>query len=337
MPAMKNKQIILASRPTGMPAMDNFATVGAEVPQPKDGEVLVRTRYLSVDPYMRGRMSDRKSYVAPFAVNEVMNGGVVGEVIESRSAALRPGDIVTGQLGWQLYSVAKAGELRKVDPNLAPVTTALGVLGMPGLTAYFGLVDIGKPREGETVVVSGAAGAVGMTVCQIAKIKGCRVVGIAGNDKKNEYLEHELWADHTINYKAAGDMKEVLKNACPNGVDIYFDNVGGPVSDAVLPFINKAARVIICGQISLYNLEQPEVGPRPQPYLLVKSALMQGFIITDYAPRFAEGVKQLAQWLSEGKMKYAENIVDGFENTPRAFLGLFTGENLGKQLVRVED
>ncbi len=337
MPAMKNKQIILASRPTGMPAMDNFATVDAEVPQPKDGEVLVRTRYLSVDPYMRGRMSDRKSYVAPFAVNEVMNGGVVGEVIESRSAAFKPGDIVTGQLRWQLYSVAGAGELRKVDPNLAPVTTALGVLGMPGLTAYFGLMDSGKPREGETVVVSGAAGAVGMTVCQIAKITGCRVVGIAGSDEKNEYLENELWVDSTINYKTAGDMKQALKAACPNGVDIYFDNVGGDVSDAVLPFINKGARIIICGQISLYNLEQPDVGPRPQPYLLVKSALMQGFIITDYAPRFAEGVTQLGQWLREGKMKYAENIVDGFENTPRAFLGLFSGDNLGKQLVRVED
>lgn len=337
MPAMKNKQIILASRPTGMLAMDNFATVDAEVPQPKDGEVLVRTRYLSVDPYMRGRMSDRKSYVAPFAVNDVMNGGVVGEVIESRSAAFKPGDIVTGQLGWQLYSVAGAGELRKVDPNLAPVTTALGVLGMPGLTAYFGLVDIGKPREGETVVVSGAAGAVGMTVCQIAKIKGCRVVGIAGSDEKNEYLENELWVDRTINYKTADDMKQALNDACPNGVDIYFDNVGGAVSDAVLPFINKAARIIICGQISLYNLEQPEFGPRPQPYLLIKSALMQGFIITDYAPRFAEGVRQLGQWLREGKMKYAENIVAGFENTPRAFLGLFSGENLGKQLVRVED
>ena len=337
MPVMKNKQIILASRPTGMPAMHNFATVDAEVPQPKDGEVLVRTRYLSVDPYMRGRMSDRKSYVAPFAVNEVMNGGVVGEVTESRSPAFKPGDIVTGQLGWQLYSVAGAGELRKVDPNLAPVTTALGVLGMPGLTAYFGLVDIGKPREGETVVVSGAAGAVGMTVCQIAKIKGCRVVGIAGSDEKNEYLEHELWVDRTINYKTAVDMKQALKDACPNGVDVYFDNVGGSVSDAVLPLINKGARIVLCGQISLYNLEQPDVGPRAQPYLLVKRALMQGFIITDYAPRFAEGVKQLGQWLGEGKMKYAENIVEGFENTPSAFLGLFSGENLGKQLVRVED
>ncbi|MFN2513640.1 MAG: NADP-dependent oxidoreductase [Pyrinomonadaceae bacterium] len=333
---MKNKQIILASRPTGRPAMDNFATIDAEVPEPKDGEVLVRTRYLSVDPYMRGRMSDRKSYVDPFAVNEVMNGGVVGEVIESRSDALKPGDIVTGQLPWQLYSAAGAGDLRKVDPKLAPVTTALGVLGMPGLTAYFGLVDIGKPREGETLVVSGAAGAVGMTVCQIAKIKGCRVVGIAGSDEKNEYLEHELWVDHTVNYKKAVDMKQALKDACPDGVDIYFDNVGGDISDAVMPFINKAARIIICGQISLYNLEQPDVGPRPQPYLLVKRALMQGFIITDYAPRFGEGVKQLGQWLGEGKMKYAENIVDGFENTPRAFLGLFSGENLGKQLVRVE-
>jgi NADPH:quinone reductase len=337
MPVMKNKQIILASRPAGMPAMDNFATVDAEVPQPKDGEVLVRTRYLSVDPYMRGRMSDRKSYVAPFAVNEVMNGGVVGEVIESRSDAFKPGDIVAGQLPWKLYSVAGAGELRKVDPSLAPITTALGILGMPGLTAYFGLVDIGKPREGETVVVSGAAGAVGMTVCQIAKIKGCRVVGIAGSDEKNEYLEHELWVDRTINYKTAVDMKQALKNACPNGVDVYFDNVGGSVSDAVLPFINKGARIVLCGQISLYCLEQPDVGPRPQPFLLVKSALMQGFIITDYAPRFAEGVKQLGQWLCEGKMKYAENIVDGFENTPNAFLGLFSGENLGKQLVRVED
>lgn len=333
---MKNKQIILASRPAGMPALDNFATVDAEVPQPKDGEVLVRTRYLSVDPYMRGRMSDRKSYVAPFAVNEVMNGGVVGEVVESRSANFNPGDIVTGQLPWQLYTAARAGELRKVIPDLAPVTTALGVLGMPGLTAYFGLTDIGKPRAGETVVVSGAAGAVGMTVCQIAKIKGCRVVGIAGSDEKNQYLEHELWVDRTINYKTAADMRQALKDACPDGVDIYFDNVGGSVSDAVWPVINKGARIIICGQISLYNLEQPDVGPRPQPYLLVNRALMQGFIITDYAPRFAEGVTQLGQWLREGKMKYVENIVDGFENTPRAFLGLFSGENLGKQLVRVE-
>jgi NADPH:quinone reductase len=334
---MNNKQITLASRPTGMPALENFVTVDAEMPQPKEGEVLVRTRYLSVDPYMRGRMTDRKSYVPPFAVNEVINGGAIAEVVESRSDAFEPGDIVTGYLPWKLYTAVGGTELRKIDPGIAPVTTALGVLGMPGLTAYFGLLDIGKPREGETLLVSGAAGAVGMTVCQIGKIKGCRVIGISGSDAKNEYLEHELWVDKTINYKTTVDMREALKDACPDGVDIYFDNVGGTISDAVSPAINTGARIVICGQISLYNLEQPDVGPRPQPYLLVNRALMQGFIITDYAPRFAEGVRQLGQWLREGKMKYSENIIDGFENKPRAFVGLFNGENLGKQLVRVTE
>jgi NADPH-dependent curcumin reductase CurA len=206
---------------------------------------------------------------------------------------------------------------------------------MPGLTAYFGLLDIGQPEEGQVVVVSGAAGAVGMTVCQIAKIKGCRVVGIAGSDEKNEYLENDLWVDATINYKTAGDIKQAVKDACPDGVDIYFDNVGGEISDAVMPLINKGARVVICGQISLYNLEKPDFGPRVQPYLLIKSALMKGFIITDYAPRFAEGVSQLGRWLADGKLKFAENIVEGFENAPHAFLGLFAGENLGKQLVKI--
>lgn len=332
---MKNRQIILASRPAGMPTLENFRIADAELPQPKDGDVLIRTLYLSVDPYMRGRMSDRKSYVPPFTLNEVITGSVVAEVIESRSSTFHPGDIVTGFLGWSLFSVAKAPELRKIESNLAPVTTALGVLGMPGLTAYFGLLDIGQPKEGETVVVSGAAGAVGTTVCQIAKIKGCRVVGIAGSDVKNQYLEDDLWVDATVNYKTAGDIKQTLKDACPDGVDIYFDNVGSEISDAVMPLINNAARVVICGQISLYNLEKPDFGPRVQPYLLVKSALMKGFIITDYAARFAEGLSQLGQWLAGGKLKYAENIVEGFENAPRAFLGLFAGENLGKQLVKV--
>ena len=336
MALMKNKQILLANRPTGMPTEDNFRVVDTEVPLLKDGEVLVRTLYLSVDPYMRGRMTDRKSYIAPFALNEVINGGVVGEVVESRSPVFQPGDIVTGMLGWQLYSVAKAEQLRKVDSELAPVTTALGVLGMPGLTAYFGLLEIGRPIAGETIVVSGAAGAVGMTVCQIAKIIGCRVVGIAGSDEKNSYLEQELSIDATINYKAVGDLKQAVNRSCPAGVDVYFDNVGGQVSDAVVPLVNKGARIPLCGQISLYNLEQPDVGPRVQPYLLVKSALMQGFIITDFAPRFGEGLAHLARWLAEGKLKYAENIIEGFENAPRAFLGLFRGENLGKQLVKVD-
>ena len=207
---------------------------------------------------------------------------------------------------------------------------------MPGLTAYFGLLDIGQPQEGETVVVSGAAGAVGMTVCQIAKIKGCRVVGIAGSEEKNRYLENELQVDATINYKTA-DIKQAMRAACPNGVDVYFDNVGGEISDAVMQLINQGARIPVCGQISLYNLERPDVGPRVQPYLLVNSALMKGFIVTNYAARFAEGGKQLAQWLAEGKLKYSETFVEGFENAPRAFLDLFAGKNLGKQLVRVAD
>lgn len=331
---MQNKEIRLASRPTGMPTADNFQFDETEVPPLNDGDVLVRTLYISVDPYLRGRMREGRSYIAPFEVGEVISSGVVGEVVESRSPSFHPGEIVTGMLGWRLYNVAKAEELRKVDARMGPVTTALGVLGMPGLTAYFGLLDIGQPKEGETVVVSGAAGAVGMTVCQVAKIKGCRVVGVAGSDEKNRYLREELGVDAVINYKT-DDIPRALGEACPKGVGVYFDNVGGEVSDAVITQITHGARIVICGQISIYNLDKPDVGSRPQPYLLVNSAFMKGFIVTDYAPRFVEGVMQMAQWLAAGKLKYAESIVEGFENTPHAFMGLFTGENLGKQLVKV--
>jgi NADPH-dependent curcumin reductase CurA len=331
---MQNKEIRFASRPAGLPTAENFQIVDAEAPSRNDGEVHVRTTYISVDPYLRGRMRAGKSYVPPFAIGEVITSGAVGEVVESRAPGFEKGDTVTGMLGWRLHNAAKAGELRKIDPRMAPVTTALGVLGMPGLTAYFGLLDIGQPKEGETVVVSGAAGAVGMTVCQIAKLKGCRVVGIAGSDEKNNYLRDELGVDATINYKHA-DVASRLKEACPKGVDIYFDNVGGPVTDATLGLLNHGARIVICGQISLYNLDKADVGPRPQAALLINSALMKGFIITDFAPRFVEGVMQLGQWLGAGKLKYAETIVEGFENTPAAFIGLFSGENLGKQIVRV--
>jgi NADPH-dependent curcumin reductase CurA len=334
---MHNKEIRLASRPTAMPVPDNFKIVDADVPPLNDGEVLVRTLYISVDPYLRGRMREGRSYVPPFEVGQVIESGVVGEVVESRAPEFQPGDIVTGMLGWRLYNVAKAVGLRKIDPRVAPVTTALGVLGMPGLTAYFGLLDIGQPKTGETVVVSGAAGAVGMTVCQIAKIKGCRTVGIAGSDDKNQYLRDELGVEATINYKTASDMKQALAQACPNRIDVYFDNVGGEISDSVLPLLNLGARVVICGQISLYCLDKPDVGPRSQPYLLVNRALMKGFIVSDYAARFSEGVIQLVQWLTAGKLKYAESVVEGFENTPQAFIGLFTGENLGKQIVKVAD
>jgi NADPH-dependent curcumin reductase CurA len=330
----KNQQIHLASRPQGKPVADDFKIVDAPMPAPQDGEVLVRALYLSVDPYMRGRMSDRKSYVPPFGLNETMGGAAVGEVVESKFDGLKTGDIVMGHLLWQRFAVAPGKELLKVDPQRAPISTALGVLGMTGLTAYFGLLDICQPREGETVVVSGAAGAVGSVVGQIAKIKGCRVVGIAGSDEKTAYLRDELGFDAVINYKT-DDVPEALKEACADGVDVYFDNVGGEISDAAMALLNRGARISICGQIALYNLEKPDTGPRVQPLLLIHRAKMQGFIVGDFSARFEEGREQLAQWLDEGKLQYAENIVDGFENTPQAFLGLFEGENLGKQLVKV--
>jgi NADPH:quinone reductase len=330
---MQNKEIRLASRPVGIPTLANFQFVDTEVPQPGDDEVLVRLRFISVDPYLRGRMRAGKSYIPPFEVGQVVQSGAIGEVVESRSPNFGPGDLVTGMFGWRLYDVANARGLMKVIPGISP-STALGVLGIPGLTAYFGLLDIGQPREGETVVVSGAAGAVGMTVCQIAKIKGCRVVGIAGSDEKNRYLIDQLGVDVALNYKTK-DLPFALKDACPQGVDVYFDNVGGVVSDAVLPLISNGARIVICGQISMYNSDQPDVGLRAQPFLLVKSALMKGFIVTQYSARFTEGVKQLAEWFQSGKLKHAETITEGFENTPRAFLGLFSGDNLGKQIVKI--
>jgi NADPH-dependent curcumin reductase CurA len=331
---MQNREIRLARRPAGLPTPDNFQFVNTDAPQPKDGEVLVRMQYISVDPYLRGRMREGKSYVPPFDLGQVIASAGVGEVLESHAPAVKPGDIVSGQFGWRLFNVVKGEKLMKVIPGVPP-SAALGVLGIPGLTAYFGLLDIGQPKEGETVIVSGAAGAVGITVCEIAKLKGCRVVGIAGSDEKNRYLRDELGVDATINYKTAGNMIQALKAVCPKGIDIYFDNVGGEVSDAVLPVINHGARIVICGQISIYNSDAPDIGLRPQAYLLVKSATMKGFIITAYMPRFAEGVQQLAEWFMEGKLKHVETIVEGFDNTPQAFIGLFSGTNLGKQVVKV--
>ncbi len=330
---MNNKEIRLASRPTGVPTLDNFQFVDTDTPSINDGEVLLRTLYISVDPYLRGRMREGKSYVAPFEVGQVIESGVVGEVVESKSPNLKPGDVVSGYLNWRQFNRANADQLMPVIPGVSP-STALGVLGMPGLTAYFGLLDIGKPAAGETVVVSGAAGAVGMTVCQIAKIKGCRVVGTAGSDEKTKYLRDELGVDATINYKS-DDVFAQLKAACPEGIDVYFDNVGGAVSDAVLGLLNDHARIVICGQISIYNTDKPDIGLRPQASLLVHKALMQGFIITEFQSRFREGVTQLAQWFMSGQLKHAESIVEGFENTPKAFIGLFSGENLGKQIVKV--
>jgi NADPH-dependent curcumin reductase CurA len=331
---MLTKQIQFASRPSGLPTLENFAFTESEVPALQDGEVLLRTLYISVDPYLRGRMREGKSYVPAFQIGQVIESAVVGEVVESLAPNFNAGDVVVAQLGWRTYNTAKAGQLMRIVPGVSP-SVALGVLGVPGLTAYFGLLDIGQPKVGETVVVSGAAGAVGMTVCQIAKFKGCHVIGIAGSDEKNKYLRDELGVEKTINYKTTINMFDALKEACPNGIDIYFDNVGGVVSDAVLPLINERARIVLSGQISIYNSEKPEVGVKPQPFLLVRSASMKGFIITQYMPRFGEGISQLAEWFRSGQLKHAETIIEGFENTPNAFIGLFRGENLGKQVVKV--
>ena len=330
-----NRQILLVKRPTGIPDESCFKLVTSAVPQPTNGHVLVKTKFISVDPYMRGRMNDRKSYVPAFKLNEVLNGATVGEVIESESKSFVKGDFVVGNLGWQDYTVASENEVRTINPDIAPVSTALGVLGMTGLTAYFGLLEIGQPKENETVVVSGAAGAVGTIVGQIARIHGCRVVGIAGSEKKTRYLIDEFGFDAAINYRAAPNLVVALKKACPDGVDIYFDNVGGDISDAVLSLINNNARIPLCGQISLYNETQIPRGPRIQPQLLTHSALMKGFLVHNYADRFDEGIHQLAGWMKEKKLKYVESIIEGLENAPKAFIGLFAGENLGKQLVKV--
>ena len=330
-----NRQITLVKRPVGVPDESCFAMISSSMPRPGAGQVLIKALFISVDPYMRGRMNDRKSYVQPFQLNEVLNGGVVGEVVESKSNNFVKGNVVVGNLGWQEYSVAEAKDVRKVNLDLGPVSTALGVLGMPGLTAYFGLLEIGQPKKGETVVISGAAGAVGTTAGQIAKIYGCRVVGIAGSDAKVKYLRDELGFDAAINYHASAGLTKVLSDACPSGVDIYYDNVGGEISDAVLSLINTGSRIPLCGQISLYNEEQIPAGPRLQPALLSHSALMQGFLVRNYADRFDQGIYQLAEWLTEKKLKYTESIAEGLENAPKAFIGLFSGENLGKQLVRV--
>lgn len=328
-----NREIQLIKRPESTPNHDHLKILNTDTPQPEEEEVLLKTLYVSVDPYMRGRMNDVKSYVEPFKLHEPISGGVVAQVSDSKSSNFEKGDIVTGNLQWKEYVVSKANSLRKVDPTLGPVTTSLGVLGMPGLTAYFGLTDIGQPKQGETLVVSGAAGAVGSAVVQIGKIYGCRVVGIAGTEEKTRYLSEELDVDVTINYKQQ-NVKNALEEACPQGVDIYFDNVGGDIADTVYPLLNKFARIVQCGAISSYNIPNDQ-GPRLQMHLIKSSALIKGFTIGDYQDRFKEGFDHLSTWLKEGKLTYKETVQEGFENIPDAFFGLFTGENLGKQLVKV--
>ena len=317
-----NRKFTLAARPVGYPKPSDFDLVTEPIPVPKDGELLVHTNYLSVDPYMRGRMNDRASYAPNVQIGEVMVGTVVGEVVASKNLDFQVGDIATGGLGWQEYGVSDGNNLRKVDPTLAPISTALGILGMPGLTAYFGLLEICNPQAGETVFVSAAAGAVGSLVGQIAKIKGCRAVGSAGSDEKVDYVVDELGFDAAFNYKTTEDYGTQLAELCPDGIDAYFDNVGGAITDAVFPLINVKARISICGQISQYNLENPEQGPRFLWHLIVKRAKIQGFLVFEFADKHDDGLRQMAEWIQAGKLKYREEITEGFENAPAAFIGM---------------
>jgi NADPH-dependent curcumin reductase CurA len=332
---MKISQIVLASRPVGLPTAANFRTEEVDLTEPGADSVLVKPLFISVDPYMRGRMNDAKSYVPPFQLGRPIDGGIVATVVESRSSLLRVGDTVVGSLPWATQSIEKADRLRKVDTGSVPAGYYLGVLGMPGLTAYVGLVEIAKPKAGETVVVSGAAGAVGIIVGQIAKIHGCRVIGIAGTDEKCHMLKEEFGYDGALNYKTSQNLKKDIAQLCPTGVDIYFDNVGGDISDAVIGNINFHARIALCGQIALYNSASPPVGPRLLPMLLTRSVMVQGFINGDYKATFPQAYRDLTAWVTDGKIKYRQTILKGFDKLPEAFLGLFTGANEGKMLVEV--
>jgi len=331
---MTTQQIVLSARPKGLPVSDDFRRMQVELPEIKTGEILLKGMYYSVDPYMRGRMNDAKSYVPPFEIHKPLNGSVIAKVVETKSDQFKTGDVVIGHFPWQEEFIASEKEAKKIDTDLAPPSYYLGVLGMTGLTAYFGLMHIGKPKAGETVVVSGAAGAVGIVVGQIAKLQGCRVLGIAGSEEKTKLLTTEFGFDEAINYKAIADMNKAIAAACPNGVDVYFDNVGGEISDAVIKNIAFHARIPLCGQIALYNTTETPMGPRLQPMLLTRSVLMQGFIVGDFKDRFPEGIQQLAQWVKEGKIKTTETIEQGFENLPKALLGLFKGDNTGKMIVK---
>jgi NADPH-dependent curcumin reductase CurA len=294
----------------------------------------VETIWLSLDPYMRGRMREGPSYAAAVQIGEVMTGGVVGRVVESRTPEIAVGDIVDGSLGWQEYAVARPGALRKVDPDLAPISTAVGVLGMPGMTAYFGFLDVCEPEVGDTIVVSAASGAVGQVVGQIGKIMGCRVVGTAGTDEKVDFIVNELGFDAGINYRTE-DVDSALASACPDGIDAYFDNVGGFVTDAVMQQTNVHARVAICGQISQYNLPKPELAPRSLGLLIQKQAKVEGFLVFNFAHRHEHARQRMAGWIRTGQLKYKEDVVDGLEKAPEAFIGMMTGENFGKLIVRV--
>ena len=332
------RRVVLAARPVGEPKPSDFRVEEIAVPAPGAGQLLLRTRWLSLDPYMRGRMSDAPSYAKPVGIGEVMEGGTVSEVVASNVARFAKGDIVVGRTGWQTHALSDGSGVQKVNPAHAPISTALGVLGMPGRTAYMGLLEIGKPAAGETVVVAAASGAVGSVVGQIARIKGARAVGIAGGPDKCRYVTEELGFDACVDHRAP-DLAARLTAACPKGIDVYFENVGGAVFEAVFPLLNPFARIPVCGLISIYNATSLSPGPILLPHMmraiLTKRLTFRGFIVSDFAGRYGDFMRDVTAWVGEGRVKYREDVVEGLENAPRALIGLLRGENFGKMLVRV--
>ena len=329
-----NREIRLKSRPIGLPTAENFELVEVPLPEPAPGQMLVRNLYMSVDPYMRGRMNDARSYTPPFQVGEALTGGAVGEVIASNGGRFPVGAFVLHGYGWRTLFLGDGNGLSQIDTTLAPPASYLGVMGMPGQTAYVGLLDLGKPKAGETVFVSAAAGAVGSLVCQIAKLHGCHVVGSAGTEAKVQWLREDLGVDAAFNYKTL-PLPAALARTCKEGIDIYFENVGGAHLEAALQRMNNFGRIVVCGMIANYNATEPQPGPRNLALLISKRLTMQGFIVSDHHERWPQFYADMGRWLAEGKIKWQETIVDGLENAPSAFLGLFSGENTGKMLVRL--
>ena len=332
---METNQFLLASRPYGMPSTDNFRIEKIKLDDLKQGEVLLKAWYISVDPYMRGRMNDTKSYIEAFQVDQPIKSSVVAKVTDSKSNKIKIGDIVIGTLPWSEYSVESAEKLKIIDPRNTPPHYYLGILGMPGLTAYIGMIDICRPAKGETVAVSGAAGAVGLVAGQIAKIKGARVIGIAGSDEKCKMLKEKFGFDEAINYNTTKSIRKELGKICPGGIDAYFDNVGGVITEGVVANLNFRARIALCGQISQYNNTKPPAGNLIMAWLLTKSVTLQGFIVRNFPDRYEEALTNLTQWLNKGKLQYTETIIHGFDKLPEAFLGLFRGRNSGKMLVEI--
>ncbi len=330
-----SREIRLRRRPTGMPDEDDFALATVPIPELRPGELLVRNIYMSVDPYMRGRMNAGKSYTPPFQIGEPLTGGSVGQVVAALNGRFQVGDYVTSMLGWREYFVSDGRGLTQIDPRLAPIQTYLGVLGMPGLTAYVGLLDIGRLQAGETVFVSAAAGAVGAVACQIAKLKGCRVIGSAGSPAKVAWLLDEAGVDAAFNYREVTDLAAELGRHCPQGIDVYFESVGGAHLEAALQHMNTSGRIAVCGMISQYNATAPAPGPRNLALVIGKRLTLQGFIVSDHAGRQPQFSADMGQWLAAGRIKWQETVVEGLERAPQALIGLFQGENVGKMLVKI--